>query len=102
MKVSARTPKRSRTERTPKRKYAWWIEPIDDITNHAIADELTGAEIERIEVGEGNEKRAWPCDSKLVQKLKAAARTSLISLRYRVYNRCGQGQIRRVPFFEPR
>lgn len=81
--------------------YSWWIEPIDDITNQAIADELPCSNVEEIETNEGKRKRAWPCDSDLIQKLKKAARTSRIILRYHVYNRRGQSQIRHVAFFEP-
>mgnify|MGYP001606698241 CR=1 FL=1 len=82
--------------------YSWWIEPLDDITNQAIADELFCSNVEEIETNEGKRKRAWPCGSDLIQKLKKAARTSRTTLRYCVYNRRGQGQIRRVPIFEPK
>ncbi|MEK9173118.1 MAG: hypothetical protein AAB594_00910 [Patescibacteria group bacterium] len=59
-----------------------------------------GVDSEEIEV-DGNGLRAWPCDFKLVDKLKRASATSLRPLSYRVYNRRGGSQIRRVTIFEP-
>ncbi len=102
MKITARAKRKPKAPNTTRPKYAWWIEPIDDITNHAIADELPSSNIELIEIKGGSEKRAWSCDSDLIHKLKKAMRTSQLILRYYVYNRRGQGQIRRVPIFEPK
>lgn len=102
MKDATKTSAKSKARTATKPKYEWWIEPIDDITNHAIADELPGSNIEEIEVEEGRKRRAWPCTSDLVQKMKKAARTSQTTLRYYVYNRRGGSAIRRVTIFEPK
>lgn len=81
--------------------YDWWIEPLDDITNQVIAEELPSSSTEEILIENFRRRRAWPCSYELIAKLKKAARTSRINLRYYVYNRRGNSQIRRVPIFEP-
>jgi len=80
--------------------YQWWIASSDEYTTRVIIDDMPGIDSEEIEVA-GNGLRAWPCDFKLVDKLKTASATSLRPLLYRVYNRRGGSQIRRVQMFEP-
>lgn len=79
----------------------WYLEPQDRFTNDMIAAELPGVEAETISDKDGREHTVFPCPVQKVTLLQKAARRSKSRFDYRVFNRRGDGQFRRVAIFEP-
>jgi len=78
-----------------KRKYVWYIEPLDSATNEVLSRELAG--FSRKVICEDSKKHnLWDCSWDFVFALKKSKKH--LDLKFRVFNRRGMGQIREFKF----
>ena len=84
-----------------KRKYTWYVEPLDDQTNSTISghvtEKSTTAECRLVKCGDGEKRNFWRCDFGFVKLLHASKES--LELKFRVYNQVDKGPIRLCPTF---
>ena len=75
----------------------WFVEPLDPVTNAAIAEFLTDTEIHYGKTcADGQPHDLWDCDYRFVARLLAATEWS--KLKFRIFRRRGGGKIERWKF----
>ncbi len=82
-----------------KRNYIWLIEPLDSHTNEVISREVPEENFSRgviCEDGISHNLYLWECDYRIVATLIGSKRD--LDLKFRIFNRCGNGQIRDCAF----
>lgn len=80
-----------------KKKYIWFIEPLDSHTNQTISQELINKDFGRESFcADGKEHNLWVCPLDLIKGFSKSKKA--LSLRFNVYNRQGQGKIRKCNF----
>ena len=79
------------------RKYIWLIEPLDSHTNEVISREVPEENFSRGVICEdGIPHNLWGCDYRIVATLIRSKRD--LGLKFRIFNRCGNGKIRECAF----
>ncbi len=79
-----------------KRVYVWFVEPLDGSnTNNVLRRELTMFG-RKVPCGDGKKHDLWNCSWDFVLKLKKCK--SDLGLDFKIFNRCGNGQIREFKF----
>lgn len=73
-----------------KRKYTWYVKPLDAQTNSAIA-ELAHEE------HFCHKTKMWKCDLDIIMALRRSRES--LDLKFRIFNQEGNGQIRECPEF---
>lgn len=86
-----------------KKKYTWYIEPLNAKTNEVISDyqknvSMDGAAtIEPALCGDGKTHNLWECSYKAISMFFKSKQT--FQLEFNVFNKQGAGQIRPCPSF---
>ena len=76
--------------------YRWYVEPQDSHTNRVLAENTQEENCHRgLETADGK-KDLWECSRSVVRRLVASSRDA--KLKFNVYSRRGNGQIRNVNF----
>ncbi len=78
-------------------RYTWFIEPLDSHTNEVLARRLPEENASCHTLEDGQEHNLWQCASDFVWFLKRSQEN--LALRFKVYNKAGQGKIRICPEF---
>lgn len=81
--------------------YAWFLESKDGLTNEAIARMVGGEDAQTARFCEDGRKHdLWQCDFSVVNLFVKSAKDK--SLKFAVWNRRGNGRIRKWPFSKKR
>ena len=78
------------------RTYIWYVEPLDSATNATLARELPEEDALRALPVEGKVVNLWRVSSATLAMLKKSRKDQ--NLKFRTYNREGNGKIRLYPF----
>ncbi len=79
------------------REYTWFIEPLDSHTNQIIAQELINKDFGRESFCEdGKEHNLWVCPLDFIKFFCKSKKD--FNLKFNVYNKRGQGKIRKCKF----
>ncbi len=78
--------------------YDWFVEPLNKETNDLLASALEETSFcENIFCEDGHLHNLWQCTAPLISYLKGSRRR-ISSIRFRVFSRKGQGEIRECTF----
>ena len=76
-----------------KRKYVWFVKPLDASTNEAISREVPEENFQHgVLCADGLRRNLWGCSFQIFSALQKSRRS--LNLKFRAFNRCGNGKIR--------
>ena len=78
---------------TKKKKYRWFIQPLDSHTNQVLAAEITEENLRRdVVCGDHKKRNLWQCEYPMVNYLMKSR--SALKIRFRVFVQAGEGVVR--------
>lgn len=79
-----------------KSEYTWYVRPLDSETNRIIAPQLSEEKICEVTIN-GKSVKLWQCTRDDINSFKRSQEA--LGLKFKVYNRQGNGQIRECTVF---